>query len=177
MRLSLHIKKVSDLAVIPKYQTEGSAGFDISAVEELTIAPGQSRLIKTGLSVAVPPGFELQIRSRSGLAAKHMVSVLNSPGTIDSDYRSEVGVILMNSSDVVFVVHVGDRIAQGVVAAVEQVSFYEVDELDETTRNGGFGSTGVSGAAKEPQTFPQRFAEDTKNAIGQIMGNATTNKY
>lgn len=143
MRISLHIKKVSDLAIIPKYQTEGSAGFDLSAVEDTIILPGESTIIKTGLSVAVPPGFELQIRSRSGLAAKHMVSVLNSPGTVDSDFRGEIGVILMNSSPMVFTVCKGDRIAQGVVAAVEQVSFYEVDELDETSRKGGFGSTGV----------------------------------
>jgi dUTP pyrophosphatase len=129
---------------LPKYQTSGSAGFDLAAAESKTIAPGAVALVKTDLKVAVPEGYELQVRSRSGLALKNGVFVLNSPGTVDADYRGTVGVILANFGHESFVVAPGDRIAQGVINKVEQVSFVKVDSLDATERGaGGFGSTGV----------------------------------
>ncbi len=131
---------------LPKYATEGSAGMDVHAAidEVLTIAPSQIVMVPTGLSMAVPRGFECQVRSRSGLAAKHGVFALNAPGTIDSDYRGEVKVILANMSTEPFVIERGMRIAQLVVARHEHVEWNVVDTLEETTRGeGGFGSTGV----------------------------------
>lgn len=131
---------------LPKYQTEGSAGFDLMAniEKEILLYPGKRILVPTGLFVELPVGYELQVRPRSGLALKHGISVTNTPGTVDSDYRSEVGVILINLSDEIFVINPGDRIAQGVVNQIEQVTFVEVDELSETDRGaGGFGHSGV----------------------------------
>lgn len=131
---------------LPKYATAGSAGFDLraSVSAPVVIAPGKRCLIPTGIAIALPVGFEAQVRPRSGLALKHGITVLNSPGTIDSDYRGEIGVILINHSDVDFTVNDGDRIAQMVIAKYETVSWKEVNELSETERgDGGFGHTGV----------------------------------
>lgn len=134
---------------LPAYQTQGSAGMDLAAAvaenEPLVIAPGARALVPTGLAFAVPSGFEMQIRPRSGLAVKHGVTVLNSPGTIDSDYRGEVQVALINHGDTPFTVTRGERIAQAVVAAVVQANIREVETLDATDRGaGGFGSTGAT---------------------------------
>ena len=134
-------------ALFPEYKTEGAAGADISAFlsSPVTIERGAFALIPTGLSFSIPEGFEMQVRPRSGLAAKSGVTVLNAPGTIDSDYRGEVKVVLVNFGDAPFVVHNGDRIAQLVVAPVTHANFVKADFLDATSRGeGGFGSTGVS---------------------------------
>ena len=131
---------------LPFYATVDSAGMDLySAVEEnVVIKSGEHKLIPTGLCFGLPSGYEVQVRPRSGLALKNGITVLNTPGTIDADYRGEIGVILMNHSKDDFVVERGLRIAQAVLAPVWQIEWNEVDELDETTRGaGGFGSTGV----------------------------------
>ena len=130
---------------VPKYQTTGSAGCDVQSTEEKTVpAKGGTAIVGTGLFLEVPPGYECQVRPRSGLAAKFGVTVLNAPGTLDSDYRGELKVILINHGDVDFHIEVGDRIAQLVFAPVEQAQFELVAELSETNRGaGGFGSTGV----------------------------------
>lgn len=133
-------------ASLPAYQTAGAAGADVCAclVEPLVMAPGSMAIVPTGLSFEIPAGYEVQVRPRSGLAAKHGVTVLNSPGTIDSDYRGEVKVILVNLGLENFVVSHGDRIAQLVVAPVEQANFQPAESLSHTERGqGGFGSTGV----------------------------------
>ena len=130
---------------LPAYETAGAAGMDLRAAvtEPLTIAPGARFAVPTGLAFAIQPGFEAQIRPRSGLALKHGVTCLNTPGTIDSDYRGEVKVILINLGSEPFTINHGDRIAQMVVAPVVQAEILEVDALDETKRGaGGFGSTG-----------------------------------
>lgn len=132
-------------AVIPEYKTAGAAGADVCAFisEEIVIKKGARAMIPTGLSFSIPEGYEIQVRPRSGLAAKNGVTVLNTPGTIDSDYRGEVKVILINLGDEDFIVRNGDRIAQIVVAPVTIASFQTVSVLDETERgSGGFGSTG-----------------------------------
>lgn len=129
---------------LPSYETAGAAGMDICAAEDASIAPGRRAMIATGFAFAIAPGYEVQVRPRSGLAAKKGVTVLNTPGTIDSDYRGEVKVILVNFGDEDFAIVRGDRIAQIVVAPVTQAEMTEVEELDETARGaGGFGSTGV----------------------------------
>jgi len=131
---------------IPAYATEGAAGFDLAAAETLILPAGEHRLVGTGFAIALPPGFEAQLRPRSGLAAKHGVTVLNAPGTIDSDYRGEIGVILVNHGREPFAVERGMRIAQMVVAPVMRVRLAEVGDLDTTARGaGGFGSTGLQG--------------------------------
>ena len=132
---------------LPAYQTSEAAGLDLMAAvadsEPLTLAPGQYVLVPTGLAIALPPGFEAQVRPRSGLAAKHGVTVLNSPGTIDADYRGEIKVILINHGDAPFTIQRGDRIAQMVVAPVSSIDFELRETLDATKRGeGGFGSTG-----------------------------------
>ena len=132
---------------LPTYETLGSAGMDLrAAVPEnipLILSPGALALIPTGLKIALEPGYEAQVRPRSGLALKHGITCLNSPGTIDSDYRGEVGVILINHGQEAFVVKRGERIAQMVIARHEQAEMVEVETLDETARGaGGFGSTG-----------------------------------
>lgn len=137
---------VASGAILPSYQTAGAAGADLCAclTEPLVLAPGQRAIVPTGLSFAIPSGYEIQLRPRSGLAAKHGVTVLNSPGTIDSDYRGEVKVILINLGTEDFTIFPEDRIAQMVVAPVEQAQFQVVDALSATERGqGGFGSTGV----------------------------------
>jgi dUTP pyrophosphatase len=128
---------------IPQYQTSGSVGFDLASIEDLTIEKGKTALIPTGLAFELPHGFEMQVRPRSGLALKHSITVLNSPGTIDSDYRGEIKVILINHGDEDFKISVGDRVAQAVITKVELVDFEEVHELSESERgSNGFGSTG-----------------------------------
>ncbi len=131
---------------LPQYATPQSAGMDLRANldEPITLQPQQRRLIPTGLYIALPSGYEAQVRPRSGLALKHGITVLNAPGTIDADYRGEVGVLLVNLSQEPFVVNDGERIAQMVIARHEQGEFVEVDALDETERGaGGYGHTGV----------------------------------
>ena len=128
---------------LPAYETAGAAGMDLRAAEGVTLKPGARHLVPTGLSIALPQGFEAQVRPRSGLAVKHGVTVLNSPGTIDSDYRGEVKVPLINHGRDDFIIARGDRIAQMVIAPVVQISWTEVSALDETARGtGGFGSSG-----------------------------------
>ena len=128
---------------LPAYATEGSAGMDVLAAENVTLKPGARHAVATGLAVAIPPGYEIQIRPRSGLALRQGISVPNAPGTVDSDYRGEVKVILINHSDETFTVRRGDRIAQLVLAPVTRARWDVVGELDETQRGaGGFGSTG-----------------------------------
>ena len=131
---------------LPHYQTEGSSGMDLRAAVESprTVEPGRVVLVPTGLRIAVPAGFEAQVRPRSGLALRHGIAVLNSPGTIDSDYRGPVNVILCNLGQEPFTITRGDRIAQMVVARVERVAWREVESVDVTQRGeGGFGHTGV----------------------------------
>ena len=140
------IKRLSKNVTLPRYETEDASGLDLAANidEQIKILPGKSEIIPTGLAVAIPKNFEIQIRPRSGLAAKKQVSVLNTPGTIDADYRGEIKVILINLSDKVFVVEKGLRIAQMVVCPVIKATLKEVTELDNTERgSGGFGSTGI----------------------------------
>jgi dUTP pyrophosphatase len=128
---------------LPSYQTAGAAGMDVRANEERVLNPGETALVGTGFSMAVPPGYEAQMRPRSGLAIKHGITLLNSPGTIDADYRGEVKVILSNFGHEPFVVQQGDRIAQMIIAKVERARVLEVDTLEETERGtGGFGHTG-----------------------------------
>jgi dUTP pyrophosphatase len=128
---------------LPAYATDGAAGMDVVAAEDVTLAPGGRHAVATGLAMAIPPGFEVQVRPRSGLALKHGVTVPNTPGTIDSDYRGELKVILINLGAAPFAVRRGDRIAQLVLAPVVQATWLEVSDLDATARGaGGFGSTG-----------------------------------
>lgn len=128
---------------LPAYATDGAAGMDVLAAEDVTLAPGARHAVATGLALAIPPGFEIQVRPRSGLALKHGITVPNTPGTIDSDYRGELKVILINLGAEDFAVARGDRVAQLVLAPVTRASWLKVDELDETLRGeGGFGSTG-----------------------------------
>jgi len=128
---------------LPAYATDGAAGMDVLAAEDVTLAPGARHAVATGLAVAIPAGFEIQVRPRSGLALKHGITVPNTPGTIDSDYRGELKVILINHGAEDFAIRRGDRIAQLVLAPVTRASWLKVDELDETQRGaGGFGSTG-----------------------------------
>lgn len=139
------IKKTSEEVITPKYKTEGSSGVDLSAFlnEKVVIKPNSSELIPTGLQVAIPEELEIQIRPRSGLAAKESMGVLNSPGTIDSDYRGELKIILFNHGDKDFIINNGDRIAQMVLVPILKMEFEEVDNLPDTVRGqGGFGSTG-----------------------------------
>lgn len=135
---------------LPAYESTLAAGMDLQAAVEsaVVIAPGERALVPTGLAIALPPGFEAQVRPRSGLALKHGITVVNTPGTIDADYRGEVGVILINHGDTPFTVERGMRIAQMIVAPVIQAVWNEVGELPESDRGaGGFGSTGTSGSA------------------------------
>jgi dUTP pyrophosphatase len=128
---------------LPSYASDGAAGMDVVAAEDITLEPGARHAVATGFAVAIPPGYEIQVRPRSGLALKHGITCLNTPGTIDEDYRGEVKVILANLGGEPFAVKRGDRIAQLVPAPVQKASFTEVAELDETGRGaGGFGSTG-----------------------------------
>ena len=142
----IQIKKLSNSVLIPKYETSGSSGMDLAAhiKEDIIINPGDKVLIPTGFSLSIPNGYEVQIRPRSGLAVKKGITVLNAPGTIDSDYRGEIKVILINLSRDKFTLKNKERIAQMVVCPVKQVLLEEVQELSDTLRGiGGFGSTGT----------------------------------
>lgn len=146
--ITVHISRVGGQAAdipLPRYATEHSAGMDLSAAidGEVVLAPGETRLIPTGFAIALPPGFEAQVRPRSGLAIRHGIGVLNSPGTIDADYRGEVKVILTNFGSQEFVLRRGDRIAQMVIARYERAVWEEREVLENTDRGaGGFGHTG-----------------------------------
>lgn len=141
--MTLKVKRIHPDAVIPAYAHEGDAGMDVRSVADMTIPAGGRALVPTGLVFMLPPGWEAQVRPRSGLALKSGVTVLNTPGTIDSGYRGEVGVILFNASSAEFHVGKGDRIAQVVVAPTTRAEIVETDSIDETERgSGGFGSTG-----------------------------------
>ena len=144
--IEILIKRLSKSIPLPKYETDGSSGMDLSAniEREIQIAPGKISIIPTGLVVSIPKNFEIQIRPRSGLAAKNQISVLNTPGTIDADYRGELKVILINFGKNIFKIEKGLRIAQMVLCPVIKASLKEVDTLEETKRGtGGFGSTGA----------------------------------
>ena len=144
--IEILIKRLSKNVNLPKYETVGSSGLDLAASIEnpVNIAPGKTSIIPTGISVSIPQNYEIQIRPRSGLAAKNQVTVLNTPGTIDADYRGEIKVILINLSNKTFKVENGSRIAQMVLCPVIKVKFKEVENLEKTDRGaGGFGSTGV----------------------------------
>lgn len=139
----IRFKKLESNAVIPNYQTAGAAGFDFHSIEDTKIEPGKVTLVRTGLSVEIPEGYELQVRARSGLAAKAGIFLVNGIGTIDSDYRGEIKVILSTCLNTPLEIKAGDRIAQGVLAKYERASISEVSELSSTARGaGGFGSTG-----------------------------------
>tara|TARA_X000001036_G_scaffold227963_1_gene213102 strand:+ start:1009 stop:1449 length:441 start_codon:yes stop_codon:yes gene_type:complete len=140
------IKRLSKEVSLPKYETTGSSGMDLAANinSNINLDPGKTAIIPTGLTLSIPKGYEIQIRPRSGLAAKKKISVLNTPGTIDSDYRGEIKVILINHGDAPFQVEKGLRIAQMVVCPIVQAQIEEVNDLNETERGkGGFGSTGT----------------------------------
>jgi len=141
--MKLRVKKLRSAAVAPHYAHPGDAGLDLFACDAITLGPGESAIVKTGIAIELPPDTEGQVRPRSGLAAKHQISVLNTPGTIDEGYRGEVGVILMNFGSNPFDVEPGAKIAQLVVKPVLRVEVEEVAELSDTSRGvGGFGSTG-----------------------------------
>ena len=140
------IKRLSKYINLPRYETEGSSGMDLSANinSSIEIEPGDSKIIPTGISVSIPKNFEIQIRPRSGLAAKNQISVLNTPGTIDADYRGEIKVILINLGKKKFVLEKGSRIAQMVLCPIAKAKIREVENLEKTDRgSGGFGSTGT----------------------------------
>lgn len=141
-KININIK-VENESLMPSYETLGSAGADLKANEEGVLMPGQRKLIKTGISIELPAGYEAQVRPRSGLALKHGISMVNTPGTIDSDYRGEIGVILINHGDTPFEYKKGDRIAQLVIARYSRAEFQICSSLSETERgSGGFGHTG-----------------------------------
>lgn len=140
---TLKIKKLHDDAIIPNFAHKGDAGMDLYSIEEVVIPASESKLIKTGISIALPKNTEAQVRPRSGLALKHSVTVLNTPGTIDEGYRGEIGVILINHGKEDFTVNKNMKIAQMVVKPIYDINILEVNDLDDTERgNGGFGSTG-----------------------------------
>lgn len=148
--LTVRIKNVSDLP-LPSYHSEHASGMDLRAniQSDITIRPGERSIVPTGLYVALPEGYELQIRGRSGLAANHGIMPANGIGTIDSDYRGEMKVILLNTSNQPFTIHRGDRIAQAVVTQYERVVWEQIDTIDSTARgHNGFGSTGLGGATQ-----------------------------
>ena len=143
--MEIRIKKLDENVILPEYKTNGSAGMDICANENAIIQAGQIKLISTGIAVAIENGFEVQVRARSGLSTKHGITCINGIGTIDSDYRGEIGVPLINLGKSDFIINKGDRIAQLVVNKIEQPEIKVVEELDDTERGeGGFGSTGVN---------------------------------
>ena len=140
---TVKIKKLDEKAIIPEYQTKGAAGFDLCSLIDYKLVIGEMKLIPTGLAVEIPEGTELQIRPRSGIAKKHRVTLMNAPGTLDSDYRGPIGIMLINHGHDHFYIKAGDRIAQGILGPVYQAIFNEVEELSETNRgSGGYGSTG-----------------------------------
>lgn len=140
---TLKIKKLNEEAIIPNFAHKGDAGMDLYSIEELVIPSTETRLIKTGISIQLPKNTEAQVRPRSGLALKHSITVLNTPGTIDEGYRGEIGIILINHGKEDFVVTKGMKIAQMVIKPIYDINIEEVEELDDTDRGqGGFGSTG-----------------------------------
>ena len=142
--MEVKVKKIHKDAKIPAYAHEGDSGMDLYSVEETILQPGETKLVKTGLQIAVPKGFEAQVRPKSGLAAKFGVTILNTPGTVDSGYRGEVMIILVNHGKEEYKVEKGKKIAQMVIAKVEEAKIEVVEDLDDTTRkDGGFGSTGL----------------------------------
>jgi dUTP pyrophosphatase len=144
MAVNIRFKRLHSAAMVPSYKTLGSSGADLHSVEDVVIPPGEPRLIRLGFAISMPRGYEIQVRPRSGLALKNQVTVLNAPGTVDSDYRGEMKVILANFSKQDFYVRQGDRIAQAVLCQVPDAVYTEVEDLDETARgDDGFGSTGV----------------------------------
>jgi len=146
--MKLKILKLTDLAILPKYEHPDDSGLDLFAIEELEIPSGESKLIHTGISIQLPQGTEAQIRPRSGLALNHQITVLNTPGTVDEGYRGEIGVILINHGMHSFRVTKGMKIAQMVITPVVRVEVEEVDSLSSTSRGiGGFGSTGITANA------------------------------
>lgn len=141
--LVVKVKFLNAEAQAPQYAKPGDAGADLRAVEQVSIFPGDSVMVKTGIAIELPIGYEAQVRPRSGLAYKKQITVLNTPGTVDEGYRGEVGVILINHGKTTFLVEKGDKIAQLVIKPVKQADFQIVDELSDTSRGeGGFGSTG-----------------------------------
>ena len=143
MTMTVSFKRISPDASLPSYARPGDAGMDLKSAEDAVIEPGARLLVHTGLAMALPEGYEAQVRPRSGLALKHGITVLNTPGTIDEGYRGEVGVILFNTGDTAFKIAKGDRIAQMVIAPVTRARIVETDDLGSTERGaGGFGSTG-----------------------------------
>jgi dUTP pyrophosphatase len=145
MTIQIAVTRLHPDATIPTYATDGDAGLDLSALEPTVVGPGERKLVKTGIAIAIPAGHVGLVHPRSGLAFKHGVTVLNAPGTIDSGYRGDIGVILYNAGATSFQVYAGDRIAQLVVQEFVTASLVEVDELPSSDRGvGGFGSTGVS---------------------------------
>ena len=142
--MTVKFRKIDPAAILPSYAHPGDAGMDVRSVEELVVEPGGRKLVRTGLVMLLPPGYEAQVRPRSGLALKNGVTVLNTPGTIDEGYRGEVGVILANLGTEPFRVEKGAKIAQIVIAPCTRAEIVETAEVDETARGaGGFGSTGV----------------------------------
>lgn len=143
--MTVKFRSINPSAILPSYAHPGDAGMDLRSVEELTIQPGARALVHTGLVMMLPPGYEAQVRPRSGLALKNGITVLNTPGTIDEGYRGEIGVILANFGSESFKVEAGAKIAQMVIAPCTRAEIVETQEVDETSRGtGGFGSTGVS---------------------------------
>ncbi len=146
--IQVKVKKLHPAAIIPGYMTEHAAGMDLCTVIEssLSLAPGERTLLPTGLAMEIPPGFEGQVRPRSGLALKKGIALVNSPGTIDADYRGEIGIIIINHGSEPVEFQPGDRVAQLIIAPVTQAALVEVAELNDSTRSsGGFGHTGVNG--------------------------------
>lgn len=146
--IEVKVKKLHPNAIVPNYMTEHAAGMDLCTVidEPVILAPGERTLLPTGLAMEIPPGFEGQVRPRSGLALKKGISLVNSPGTIDADYRGEIGIIIINHGKETVEFQPGDRVAQLIIAPVTQASLVEVADLNDTDRSaGGFGHTGVNG--------------------------------
>lgn len=143
--VNIYFKKLSTDAKIPEYHSREAAGFDFASIEDFSIEPSSIHIVKTGLAVEIPDGYELQVRPRSGLALKHGITVLNTPGTVDSDYRGELNVILINLGKNTIRFHKGERIAQGVINKLPKVNIKEKQELSTTERGtNGFGSTGIN---------------------------------
>lgn len=142
--INVKVLRLNSDAMIPEYKTDGSAGFDLRTTTKMLLAPKETYIFSTGLAFEIPEGYEMQIRPRSGLSAKTKLRIANSPGTIDSDYRGEVGIIVDNTGNEPIVIEIGERIAQGVIKEVIKANFVEVNEIDNTKRGkGGFGSTGT----------------------------------
>jgi len=176
MTTTIKIKLLDPRAQMPKFATEGSAGFDLAALDWLCIPSREQALIKTGVAMAIPAGYAGEIQPRSGLALKYGITITNSPGLIDSDYRGEIGVIIYNSGVRDFVVEPGDRIAQMKIIKLPEVVLVEADELDETERTGGFGSTGVSTNKPRLPTVPE-FLRDGVQKGDVVVTNKNDQSY